>query len=244
MSPNLLARYAGLNYLILIVAGLFGMVYVPAVVFDWSSPAGTATTLAANEGLFRWGIIGCLVSYLAFLVATTLLHRLFSAAFPLAALFLLGFGWIGAVAFMANALSYVGILELIPAADAGAQPLEAAGQAILQAAANFNTGFKLMQAVTGLWLVMLGILVFRSALLPRVIGVFLVVSGSLNYIGEFVVAFVGGAAGFPWFMTLPGTLAEFSTCLWLLTAGAAWQTRQQKRCHTGTSAAQGQPVSL
>ncbi len=237
MNHDALARCAGLNYFILIVAGLFGMVYVPAVVFDWSSALETATTLAANERLFRWGIIGCLVSYLAFAVATTLLHRLFCAAFPLAALFLLGFGWIGAVAFMANVLAYVGILELVPDAEAGAQQIEAAGQAILQKAANFNNGFKLMQAVTGLWLVTLGILACRSALLPRAIGAFLVVSGSLNYVGESMMALVEGAAGFPWFMTLPGTLAEFSACLWLLVAGAAWPVRQRKPGLAGASAA-------
>ena len=95
-------------------------------------------------------------------------------------------GWIGAVAFMANVLAYVGILELVPDTQAGAQQIEAAGQAILQKAADFNNGFKLMQAITGLWLVTLGMLACRSALLPRAIGVFLVVSGSLNYVGEFM----------------------------------------------------------
>src|SRR5690606_23560834 len=114
MTDSRLARLAGLNYLILIVAGLFGMVYVPAVVFDWGSPVETAANLAASESLFRWGILGCLVSYLSFAVATTFLHRLFSTAFPLAALFLLCFGWIAATGFMANALHYVGILDLVP----------------------------------------------------------------------------------------------------------------------------------
>lgn len=236
MTDNLLARLAGLNYFILIIAGLFGMVYVPAVVFDWSSPGETAANLAASESLFRWGIVGCLASYLAFAVATTFLHRLFSAAFPLAALFLLCFGWIGATGFMGNALHYVEILDLVPEATASGQPLEEAGQAILQAAAHFNGGFKFVQAVTGLWLVMLGLLACRSGILPPVVGVLLLVSGLLNYIGEFAMHLVGGGAGLPWFLTLPGTLAEFSTCLWLLIAGAAWQARQQRVKGTGAPA--------
>lgn len=234
-NNHLLARLAGLNYFILIVTGIFGMVYVPAMVFDWSSPAATATNLIAQEELFRWGLLGCLVSYLTFACATTILYRLFSAAFPLAALFLLCFGWLGAVAFMANVLYYIEILDLIPASEAGAEQLVVAGQAILQAAANFSAGFKFMQTVTGLWLITLGILVCRSGLLPQVIGALLVVSGILNYIGESVANFVVEAAGFPWFLTLPGTLAEFSACLWLLIAGAAWQLRQQKHYQVGAA---------
>lgn len=236
---HLLARFAGLSYFILIVAGLFGMVYVPAVVFDWSSPVDTASNLATHEALFRWGIIGCLGSYLAFTVTTTLLYRIFSATSPLAALFLLCFGWIGAVAFIANLLSYVEVVGLIPDMHASEAQRETAGQAILERAANFSAGFKLMQVATGLWLITLGTLVCRSRLLPKAIGALLVISGSLNYIGEFVISFVAGMNGLPWLLTLPGTLAEFSTCLWLLLAGASWQARQRTQIglNSGATAA-------
>jgi len=236
---HLLARFAGLTYFILIVAGLFGMVYVPAVVFDWSSPVDTASNLTTHEALFRWGIIGCLGSYLAFTVTTTLLYRIFSATSPLAALFLLCFGWIGAVAFIANLLSYVEVVGLIPDMHASEAQRETAGQLILERAANFSTGFKLMQVATGLWLITLGTLVYRSRLLPKAIGALLVISGSLNYIGEFVISFVADMNGLPWFLTLPGTLAEFSTCLWLLLAGACWQARQRTQIglNSGATAA-------
>src|SRR5690554_6517652 len=142
---HLRARYAGLSYFILIVAGLFGMVYVPAVVFDGGGRVDTASSLAARAALFGWGIIGWLGSYLAFTVTTTLLYRIFSATSPLAALFLLCFGWIGAVAFVADLLSYVEVVGLIPDMHASEAQRETAGQLILERAANFSTGFKLMQ---------------------------------------------------------------------------------------------------
>lgn len=226
-NNSMLARVAGVHYLILIVAGLFGMVYVPAVVFDWSNPAGTAARLGASPLLFNVGIVACMVSYLAFAVASVFLQRLFVREHPLLALLLLCFGWLGSGCLLANLLHYVEIYGLVASAVASPGQPEAVGQAILSAATNFNNGFKVMQVITGLWLVILGILLLKSELLPRILGMLLVISGVVNYVGSTFVEFVLGYAGLPGWLTLPGTLGEFTACLWLLLAGTVWQKRRR-----------------
>jgi hypothetical protein len=70
----------------------------------------------------------------------------------------------------------------------------------------------------GLWLIPLGVLGWRSAMLPRVICVLLVLGG----VG-YPVAILGsllspafGASPWPGWITRPATLGELSTCAWLL----------------------------
>lgn len=224
MNRNTQARLAGLGYLILIVAGIFGMVYVPAKIFNWSDPAQTLLNLNEDKLLFRMAITGSLISYTAFAVVSALFYRLFAEMAKLPALLLLCFRVLGAAVYMSNALNYVEIITLL----SGPPQAEIAGQDLLSLAANFNNGFTFIQSTTGVWLVSLSILTYKSRFLPRVMSVLLMYSGAVNYVGDFFITFIF-EKDLLFLLSLPGTLGEFSTCLWLIVVGAGWQKPQPEK---------------
>lgn len=218
-SPHL-ARLAGLCYLALIIAGLFGMVYVPAVIFNWEDSAQTLIKLEDNALLFRLGITGCLISFASFVAMSVVLYRLFGAVAKTRALLLLVFGSVGAALFTANAFNYVEITALVAAGSH-----EALGEQVHHLAAHFNENFLFIQSFTGVWLVLFGFLAYSQRLLPALLCGPLVYSALVNYIGGYLAAFVFETQ-VPTLLTLPGTLGEFGTCLWLLILGARWQARE------------------
>ena len=68
-SPTVLARLAGLTYVILIVSGIFGIAHVPASLIAWDNPSTTIDNIRASGFLFRIGIacqVLCFISFILF----------------------------------------------------------------------------------------------------------------------------------------------------------------------------------
>ncbi|GAA0340772.1 hypothetical protein GCM10009092_01560 [Bowmanella denitrificans] len=217
---NLFARLSGLSYLVLIVSGLFGMVYVPGVMFDWIDSIQTVSNLHDKSTLFRAGISACLLSFVSFTVLSGLLSKLFFNSSNLGALLLLSFGVMGATALLANTLNYINVATIMMGQP---EVNEHTASQILAFASQFSNGFTLIQVITGIWLVIFGWLAYRTRMLPTVICVLLIVSGLVNYVAGFVLKFVFETGDVPIWLSLPGTLGEFSACLWLLIMGAKSQ---------------------
>jgi hypothetical protein len=84
---------------------------------------------------------------------------------------------------------------------------------------SYKNGFMIAQIFYGAWLFPLGYLVFRSGLLPRILGILLIIDGFgvliwffqfFLFPGYEVITYPGLVASF---------IAEFSLSLWLLTKG-------------------------
>ena len=71
------ARLAGVLYLIIVVASVYGHMYVPLQIFVRGDAAGTINNILANEFLFRSCIVAGLIEATAFLMLALTLHRLF-----------------------------------------------------------------------------------------------------------------------------------------------------------------------
>ena len=95
----------------------------------------------------------------------------------------------------------------------------AAVDAFLAASRN---GQIFVQLFWGLWLLPLGLLIVRTAVIPRVLGA-LLMFGCLGYcIKVFGLILVPDFAGIPGirYVSIPGSVGEIGTCLWLLVMGA------------------------
>ena len=88
---NKTARLAGLLYLVTVVTGIFGLMYVPSQISVPGDPAATIANITASQPLYRLGIAACLVCYTVFLVVPLLLHRLLSPVSRNAAVLMLVF---------------------------------------------------------------------------------------------------------------------------------------------------------
>src|ERR1700674_4914979 len=76
-SPKKTARLAGLLYLIWIISGIYGLMYLPSKTIVQGDAAATANKIIANEFIFRTGIINDIISNIIWVFIVLTLYRLF-----------------------------------------------------------------------------------------------------------------------------------------------------------------------
>jgi len=115
------------------------------------------------------------------------------------------------------------VLALLSGADylqaLSAQELQARVMLSLQ---SYRDGLLVSHIFWGLWLLPFGYLVYKSGILPRALGILLIL-GCFGYLIEFAgkVLFPGYAeSGIAKWIGLPGSVGEIGICLWLLVMGA------------------------
>lgn len=215
------ARVAGALYWMVVAGGLFAGA-VEAFITVPGDPAATAQAIAAHEALWRWGI-GVHLLYLAFpaIIMDVLLYRIFKAVQPTLALLAL------ASALTAGAVEGAALLQLyvpVAAGEAGV-PLVALGEGERQALVSL--AIRLYEAGSGFALLFFsgfcaatGALILRSRLLPRAIGVMMVLAGVCYFLNSLTTIVTPTLAGMllPWIL-LPCFVGEASLATWLLVKG-------------------------
>lgn len=201
-SPQAYARAGGLLYLYIILAALFAEAYVRGRLIVSTDAAATATNILAHETLFRIGFAG------------DLLNVTLDVA-------------VAVISYFALLMEFAGLRIL---GDSGflkgfdQQQVQALALLLFKPHAN---GYVICLAFFGFGLIILGYLIFRSGYFPRFLGVLLLIAGSgylFNSFARFLAPPLADAL-FPWTL-LPGFIAEWALCLWLLFKGvdlAEWQ---------------------
>ena len=220
-SMRVEARIAGALYLIVIAGGLFagavqGFLTVPG------DPAATAQAIAASESLWRWGI-GVHLVYLAgpAIIMDVLLYRIFKQVQPTLALLAL------ASALTAGAVEGAALLQLyVPLAvgesgDAFAALDGGQREALTYLAIRlYDTGSGFALLFFSGFCVATGVLILRSRLLPRAIGVMMLLAGICYFVNTLATIVAPALAGvlLPWIL-LPCFAGEASLATWLLVKG-------------------------
>lgn len=206
-------RLAGALYLIVVLAGMHCLAYVPGQVGD------TLGQASAHAGMFRSGIASFLVMQVAFLLLPLALYRVLAdvdrpAAIAMVALAVVSVP-IGLVA-VTHRLEALALLD--PAATGTTDAMESAFALCLQ---RYSHGLRIASLFWGLWLLPFGWLVLRSGRLPRVLGLLLVLGG-LGYVAQVFGGLVPAIADAPWlrYVRMPAAFGEIGSCLWLLLFGA------------------------
>jgi hypothetical protein len=93
-------------------------------------------------------------------------------------------------------------------------------------------GYDISLVFFGFHCLLLGYLIFRSGYFPRFLGVLLIIA-SLGYLVNSFAVFVAPAfdAKIALFVLLPGALAEYSLCLWMIVMGVnvrKWQAKTNR----------------
>ena len=181
----------------------------------------SAENVRAHETLFRFSILGDLFTHVILLCLAFLLYRLLAEVNRTRAFVMVGF------VLVSTAVGFVSALNSIAAAILfrGANFLGVIDQAQREAMAMFfirlhGQGYLVNEVFSGLWLFPLGLLVFRSAFLPRFLGVWLIIAGFvwliLSVIALVFPAYYDSAFRF----AQPVVLGEMVFALWLLVKGA------------------------
>lgn len=240
MSPRLLARIAGLLYLIVILGGIFAEIFVRGRLVVHGDAAATAHNILAHETLFRSGfaveLFYCAACNIPIIV---IFYNLFKVVNRNITLLMVFFDLVTTAIESVSLLAHYAPLILL----GGGHHLGAFTAEQLQAWAYvclelFEYGFAISLVFFGFDCLAMGYLIFRSTFLPRFIGVLLAIEG-LGYLVNSFALFLAPALQsriFPYFMATG--IAEVALCLWLLVMGVNVQQWKEQ------ASAAGQPPSI
>ena len=217
------ARTAGLLYLIVVITGIISIAYIPSALIDMGNAAQTVANINASLNLFRVGIAIGFVCYIAFLFLPLALHRLLAHVDRNVALVMVILVIVSVPISLGNMVNKLDVLTLLSdnayVLNMSEEQLQ---RAVMLALARYNNVTLVAEIFWGLWLLPFGYLVFKSGMLPKLLGAFLML-GCFGYLID-----VFGRTVFPDFpqstfasnVTTPAAIGEIGTCLWLLICGA------------------------
>ncbi|HEY9049854.1 MAG TPA: DUF4386 domain-containing protein [Ohtaekwangia sp.] len=217
------ARLAGALYLVVVLTGIFHLMYVPSQLNDWSDASATFNNIATHETLFRLGIFAGLLCYMAFLLLPLVLYQLLNPVNKTYAVLMVVLAEVSVPISFVNMLNKFAVLTLISKASylSAFDAADLQSQVMLHLS-YYNNGNQLASIFWGLWLLPFGYLAFRSGLIPKVLGI-LLMAGCFGYVTNFVGDFLFpnsyDGLGISSIITIPAGLGEIGTCLWLLIAG-------------------------
>jgi hypothetical protein len=217
------ARIAGLLYFIVVITGLFSLAYVPSELLLKGNAASVVQSLQRGETLYRFGIMSSVLCYTAFLLLPLALYRLLSRYGTQAAVLMVGFAVVSVPISFYNVLRQFEILALLHAPDfMHTFSVQQVNSLIMSVLDEHRRGLLLSKIFWGLWLAPFGYLVFKSGILPKALGVMLML-GCIGYLVDFFgyLMFPGyGGTIVASYATLPAAIGEIGICLWLLIRGA------------------------
>jgi hypothetical protein len=214
ISPLMIARLAGLLYLLVVPLGIFGL-YVQSKLIVSANIEATATNIMANESLFRLGIVSDMLAPIILIVVVTLLYYLFKPVNKFLALLMVLFVLVGTPISMLNKLNQFATIQLLSGADYlkvfTTEQILSLTHLFLRL---FSQGNTIAFIFWGLWLFPLGYLVFKSGFMPKVLGILLMIS-CFGY----VVNSFGSLLGYTINIGMFSALGELLFILWLLIKG-------------------------
>lgn len=221
-TPIGIARLTGALYLIIIICAGFSEGFVRESLIIPGDAATTAANILASEDLYRLGFVSDLIAFICDLVVSVLLYVLLkpvnkTLALTVAALRLLAHPAIASI----NLLNHFMVLPLLGGADYlnvfDVGQLQAMALLLLDA---HRIGYLIAGAFFGLHCFLLGFLLYRSDLFPRIFGILMTIAGIgylLESFGNFL--FPEYESILTWVVAIPAVLGEVTLCLWMLVKG-------------------------
>jgi hypothetical protein len=233
-SNDKLARLAGLLYVMLWpTTGLWYGTWRTLMAGD---AAATLAHIQTSRTLFELAIVAGAAGFVVYLVLGIVLYRLFSSVSHSAASLLLAFVAASVPLSLAAVARQIDVVSLLdggkglPALSGGQLQVDLMQAQVMLALHSYDHLFLITTIFSGLWLIPLGWLMFRSGFAPRLLCVLLLL-GCIFYVSSFVGTvfnrdyantvlgrIIGISCG------IPGLMGELGTALWLLIKGA----RQRK----------------
>ncbi|MDM4720680.1 DUF4386 domain-containing protein [Micromonospora sp. WMMA1363] len=220
------ARLAGVGYLLVIAGGLFAEVAARGSLIVPGDAAATARAITDHETLWRWGLAVHLVYLIPAVVVNVLVSGLFRMVAPALARSALVFG-VTAVTVEAVSLLHLFLpLALIEETGAVAALSDGQQQALVYLATRlFATGFAFSLVFFAGFCVLVGWLILRSRLVPRVFGVMMIVAGGCYVVNTLALILSPALADrIAPAILLPILVAELSLALRLAVRGAGQET--------------------
>lgn len=168
-------RFVGLLYVLISIPGVFALLYVPSKLIVHGNATATANNIAASQTLFRAGIAAQLISQILFMWVALALYDLLKGVNQRHAALMLTLLVVSIPIALLNELNAVAALILVRGTDFLSIFEKPQRDALAMLFLNLHShGFAIAEIFWGLWLVPLGLLVYRSGFIPRILGLLLI----------------------------------------------------------------------
>jgi hypothetical protein len=221
------ARIAGLLYLLLVISGVFGIMYIPSQIIVPGDSVTTAKNIISNELLFRTGVLNDIISNTIFLFLVLVLYRLFkqvneNQAKLMFALVIVQIPFV----FSMEAFNVTSLMILKGEILTTFELSQRQDFAMLFLKIN-DYGTLPLEMFWGLWLLPFGLLVYKSDFIPRILGILLFVAGIAYMIDSTIGILLPNYSSLVKYPTLLlVAVGEISITLWLLIKGVKTQERK------------------
>lgn len=216
------ARIAGVLYLILIISGMFSLIYVPSELLDWKEASTSVDNISESQLLWKLGIISNLICFTSFIFLPLALYRLLSSVNINYAILMVILAVVSVPISYLNIVNYIDVISTINNPEFlelfTREQLDFEVMSLLE---SYENGNKVVYIFWGLWLFPFGYLVYKSGFLPKFFGVMLML-GCFGYLSDFMGYFLFEGYGKTIFATIvgiPSSIGEIGICLWLLIVG-------------------------
>lgn len=218
------ARVAGLVYLLVALTGMFVLIYVPGRLFVPGDSAATAQNILVHQSLFRIHIVVGLVSEFLFICLVLILYRLLKGVNQQHATLMVILVLLSAPLAFVSAANQMATFAFLRGADFLTVFEKPQREALAMLFLNLDERLNIVsQIFWGLWLLPLGLLVFRSGFVPRILGGWLVVNGFAYVTISFTDMLLPQHVEMVTRIASPSLFGEVAFMLWLLIVGARVQ---------------------
>jgi hypothetical protein len=230
-SPRSLARMAGVCQLLEGTTATFGQVTVLGTLVVSGNAAATAGNILARERLFWLGFASSVVGVLFHIAWALLLYDLFKPVNRRISLFAAFVILVGCAIQALTSVLYLAPMLILNAGNTFSAFTAQELQALAYVFVRLNGyAFNTYLVFFGLWCVLIGLLIFRSTFMPRLLGVLLAIAG-LGWMMYLVpplairlfIPYIAGASA----------LGELPLLLWLLVVGVNAQRWREQASAAG-----------
>jgi len=214
-SPCPRARITGVVYLFYFLTAVCGEFLLKGLVVHGNA-AATANNILAHQSLFRLGLATGLIATACYVTVTALFYGLFKPVNRTLSLLAAFFSLVGCAILAFASLFRIAPLVVL----GGGQYLSVFNVEQLRALASlflelYGQVVNICFVFFGVYCVLIGYLIFRSAFLPRILGVLMAFAGLgwLTFLSPPLANYLR-----PYILVL-GVLAELALMLWLLVMG-------------------------
>ncbi len=218
LSQNQQARLTGIFYLMVVITGIFSLMYVPSQIIVLGDAAQTVENIKEKEFLFRTGVVSSLLCYFFFFFVGWSAFELLKKVDQSVAAIMLGLVIcsIPIAVYGVHNLTY--ILSLLFDTRYSISSSEELEYQVMSAILSYGRSLSITDLFWSSWLFPFGFLIYRSGFLPKFLGILLMI-GSITYFLHFLGIILFPDVDIIWQFRIPARIAEIGTCLWLVIGG-------------------------
>jgi len=236
-SPRLKAGISGVFYLLTIIMGVFAEVFVRGALVVRDDAAATAMNILAHESLYRFGLAADLVMLVCYIAVTLLFYGLFKPVSRSLSLLAVFFSMVGIAILAVNSLNHLAPLVFLGGANyLGAFEITQLQALALMSLRMHARGYSIAGVFFGIYMLLLGYLIFRSGFLPRILGGLMAVGGLSFLTNSFAIFLLPALVARLPDLGMLGGIAELALSLWLMAMGvnvAKWKEKASARQISG-----------